>query len=464
MKRLFHILAVIAAMSLSLWSCGKVDPDEGGEEQPAAPTGITVIPGQISVDRTAQQQSLTVTAPSRPRAVSDSDWLTITDGTYKDYSITYTLNIAAYGDYDTREAVVTVTSGSLTKTVTVVQAGREKPVIPDADLAAEPVTSGITSRARAIYDYLLGQYGKTVVSCSMANVSWNTEEAQKVFSDTGKWPAINCYDFIHMPYSGSNWINYDDISPVSNWWNAGGIVSLMWHFNVPLDSGSTEYTCTPSTTTFRASNALKDGTWENEWFYDQMEKVADVILKLQQAGIPAIWRPFHEAAGNYYAMNVSWNQAWFWWGSEGPDVFKQLWNTLQDYFYAKGIRNLLWVWTAQGYNGNPSVYENDGDYYPGDDRVDVVARDLYGYNADRNYNEFATLQAEYPHKMITLGECGADGAIPFATIPDAWKAGALWSWFMPWYGANVSDAAWWKAAFDSEYVITRDELPSDLFE
>lgn len=464
MKKLLYILSAVTALMLMALSCSKVDPDDGGKENDNAPSGITLSEEQISVDRTAQQRSLTVTAPSRPKAVSDSDWLTIVDGTYSSYSITYTLNIAAFGEYGTREAVVTITSGSLTKTVKVIQTGREKPQTPDTDLAKDPVTDGITLRARALYDYLMGQYGEMVISSIMANVNWNTEEAQKVFSATGKWPAMNCFDFIHMPYSGANWINYSDISPVRNWWNAGGIVSLMWHFNVPQANGSAEYTCTPSATSFKASNALVEGTWENIWFYDQMGKVADVILQLQEAGIPAIWRPFHEAAGNYYARNVSWNQAWFWWGTEGPEVFRQLWNTMQDYFYAKGIRNLLWVWTAQSYNGNPTVYDSDGEYYPGDGRVDIVARDLYGCSAEENYTEYVTLQAAYPHKMIVLGECGLNGATPFASIPDAWLAGAHWGWFMPWYGSNMPGGEWWSTALSSEYVISRDELPFDLFE
>ncbi|MER8245226.1 glycosyl hydrolase, partial [Acinetobacter baumannii] len=60
--------------------------------------------------------------------------------------------------------------------------------------------------------------------------------AEKIFKATGKYPAMNCYDFIHIyvPKQGSNgWINYNDITPVTNWADQGGLVSLMWHFNVP---------------------------------------------------------------------------------------------------------------------------------------------------------------------------------------------------------------------------------------
>lgn len=79
----------------------------------------------------------------------------------------------------------------------------------------------------------------------------------------------------------------------------------MWHFNVPkteADASASNYndkvTCTPSETTFRATNVFTRGSWENKWFYGQMDKVCEVLLKLQDAGVVALWRPFHEAAGN----------------------------------------------------------------------------------------------------------------------------------------------------------------------
>lgn len=50
-----------------------------------------------------------------------------------------------------------------------------------------------------------------------------------------------------------------------------------------------------------------------------------------------------------------------------------------------------------------------------------------------------------------------------ANIPDQWAAGAKWSWFMPWYdGSDAAnphaDEAWWKAAMEADYVITRDKV------
>ena len=111
---------------------------------------------------------------------------------------------------------------------------------------------------------------------------------------------MNCYDFIHIYVpDGNGWINYSDITPVTEWVDKGGIVQLMWHFNVPVNESTkpgmdgSGVTCSPDKTTFRASNALQEGTWEHQYFYEQMDRVIAVILKLQEAGIAATWRPFH---------------------------------------------------------------------------------------------------------------------------------------------------------------------------
>jgi len=459
MKKLINLL-MIATLVAGAWSCSKGGTDEDEKEGTQAPTAITTSESSISASQAAGSYPLTITAPSRPKISSDSDWVTIGDGTFNNYSITFTVNVTANNSYDERSAVLTVTSGDLSKTVSVVQAGLEKVA---TDIAKTPVTSGISAKAKALYDYLLKNYGSKIVSSIMADVAWNHTEADKVYKVTGKYPAMNCYDFLHICVPENNWINYNDLTPVTEWADAGGIVSLMWHFNVPLSQSTTVgadgsgVTCTPSKTTFRAKNCLTSGTWENTWFYSEMDKVVNVILALQEKGIAALWRPFHEAAGNYYATAFK-GEAWFWWGYDGPEAYKNLWNAMQDYFYSKGIRNLIWVWTAQCYNCEPSKYNSDSAYYPGDDRVDIVARDLYGQNAKTNYTEYVTAQTAYPHKMVTLGECGLDGTTAFASIPDVWSAGAFWSWFMPWYGSCMPDNSWWTAAMSSEYVITRDKL------
>lgn len=335
-----------------------------------------------------------------------------------------------------------------------------------ADISTTPVTAS-TDAAKNLYAYFLDQYGKKTISSVMANVNWNNTCAENVYKLTGKYPAMNCYDFIHICFSPANWIDYTDITPAKEWHDAGGIVQLMWHFNVPKSQGATDVTCTPSETTFKASNALVSGTWENKWFYEQMDKVIATILKLQDAGIAATWRPFHEAAGNACAkQQADWTKAWFWWGYDGADTYKKLWKAMYDYFKLKGVNNLIWVWTTQNYNGDSSKYNQDTDWYPGDEYVDIVGRDLYGYNATQNLQEFNEIKATYPNKMVVLSECGKDGGsnTELGTMTDIWNAGAKWGHFMVWYqgGQGSTDTMcsddWWKEAMSSANVITRDKV------
>lgn len=459
------ILMAVIAMS-TLWACNPVTPDVP-DDTPSAPESMSIDKDAFKVDSEGASLQFVVTSPLRPAVESDSGWVTVADGVFKDYKITYGLKVAANESESDRVATLTVTAGSFKKTLKVTQEGREETPDPDPDPGSEVnitktlVTPGATAKAQALYDYLLQTYGSKVISGIMANVNWNHEEADKVHAATGKYPALNCYDFIHILYSGQNWIDYSKLTPVTEWADAGGIVALMWHFNVPKskDAGLSDVTCTPSETTFRASNVFKDGSWESKWFYEQMDKVVEVILALQDKGIAAIWRPFHEAAGNATAINqANWTKAWFWWGYDGAEIQKKLWKTMFDYFYSKGIRNLIWVWTTQNYNGNASAYRQDKDWYPGDEYVDIVGRDLYGYNSAQNAQEFTEIQAAYPKKMVTLAECGRTQDAVFASIPEAWSKGAKWSWFMPWYGSSMPDTAWWKTALNSDKVLSRSDI------
>lgn len=333
-----------------------------------------------------------------------------------------------------------------------------------ADIPATPVTAS-TNAAKNLYAYFYDQYGRKAVSSVMADVNWNNTCAEKVYKLTGKYPAMNCYDFIHICFSPANWIDYTDITPVKDWHNAGGIVQLMWHFNVPKSQGGTDFTCTPSETTFRAKNVFTEGSWERQWFYGQMDKVIATLLKLQDAGIAATWRPFHEAAGNACAkQQANWTKAWFWWGDDGADTYKKLWKAMYDYFKQKGVNNLIWIWTTQNYNGNSDSYNQDTDWYPGDQYCDMVARDLYGYDADKNLQEFTEIQATYPNKMVVLGECGKGDAGEQGLISDCWTKGTKWGHFMVWYqgGQGSTDTMcsddWWKDAMSSDNVITRDKV------
>ena len=309
--------------------------------------------------------------------------------------------------------------------------------------------------AQNVYDLLWSVYREKAVSATVANVDWNIREAENVHEWTGKWPVMNVFDFINFHNSKDvdpkGWLDYSDISVAESWWKEGGLVGCMWHWNVPTSDPSTAteevtYDFYAENNAFDATNALTEGTWENNVYEADMAEIISYLTLLQDENIPVLWRPFHEAAGG-----------WFWWGKDATS-FKALWIDMFTRFQEAGLHNLIWVWTSE---------TGDDDWYPGDQYVDIIGRDLYGNTADDCATQYSTLANSYGNKMVALSECGYGDSTgsTVGLISEQWNAGARWSWFMPWYDNDDattfhSDAEWWQDAMNQSYVISLSDLPS----
>lgn len=181
-----------------------------------------------------------------------------------------------------------------------------------------------------------------------------------------------------------------------------------------------------SSDVFSAANLLVDGSWENQVAVADVAKLAGYLKLLQDANIPVLFRPFHEAAGDY-----TWG-SWFWWGNSGVNTTKQLWSWLRNKLEGEyGLNNLIWVWTVQTSDaGNLADMAKISEAYPGDNLVDIVGTDLY---PDQSYSnqtiQFNTLNSLVNgKKMVALSECGN-----LVDVDSAMADGALWSYFMSWY-------------------------------
>ena len=161
--------------------------------------------------------------------------------------------------------------------------------IPSTDI--EPlVNANAIAQARNVHQFLVEEHGKHILSGAMANVNNNNDFPDWIYSLTGKYPAMVGYDFIHLPESGQNWINYDDITPATTQWNNNGLVSYMWHWRVPTDEQAwrdkdyNRYGArvpgpnVEGPTDFDITRALEPGTWENEFILEDLDKGA-VIFK-----------------------------------------------------------------------------------------------------------------------------------------------------------------------------------------
>ena len=462
MKKFVYI---ILALALTAAAC-----DDKKQEQHEAPVLLSTSPADQAVDVLSDQviqlrfdevitpaspYNITVNNEAVEVRVSNLSLTTLELVLVLEAGRTYTVQVPA-GAVVNSFGVALEDAFSFSFTTKAVQV-----VAPDE----QPVVANPSPEVVKVYNYLKEQYGKKSLSGTMSNVSWNINEAEWVHLHTGKWPAMTTVDYGHLNHSPANWIDYNHTQFLEDWWLANGLVGAGWHWVVPktesVVSDPFAYTYKTEETVFRPGNALTEGNWEHEVLQADLAEMADYLLLLKEKNIPVLWRPLHEAAGNIYEYNNG--TAWFWWGAGGADNYKALWIHMFEYFESRGLNNLLWVWTTQ---------TKDAAFYPGDAYVDIVGRDIYNNGSGSDIAaQFASIQAEYPNKMVTLSEFGSS-----ASFSKQWEAGASWSYFMPWYdydrtlnpGSEAftgsshehADVAWWQDAAAHADVLWREDLPS----
>lgn len=307
----------------------------------------------------------------------------------------------------------------------------ENPADPDANEAT-----------RELYRYLREEvWGKKVLSGCQAEWNYNINDAQRIYEAAGKYPKVNVFDFQHFDQS---WINYRTNTALQ-WHKAGGIVSFMWHIHMPTNAFVEQnadweafYIHGDKPCHILPSRCATEGTLENQIFRRKLDGVAQLLKYYQNQGIPIIWRPLHEASGR-----------WFWWGAEDGTAYKQLYRYMFDYFCEAGVHNLIWVWTSE---------LDDDDWYPGDEYVDIVARDGYPSNNTNHISQvsdFRKLRQAHPNKMTAMPECNS---VP--SWENMQKDNALWLMVAPWCGGGAFDHgnsnSFWKQFLDNEYVVARD--------
>lgn len=318
------------------------------------------------------------------------------------------------------------------------------PAGEDTPFAISPslVTPSPSKEAVNLYNFLKENFGQKVISGAMANYSTGIEEAQWMFDNTGKWPALAGFDLINYTTSWGAEKYPEMKSNVENWWNNNGIVSIMWHWRDPLKQSDEFYT---EKTSFDVSKINDPNSDEYKAMLADMDAIALYLKQFQEAGIPILWRPLHEASGG-----------WFWWGAKGAGPCKTLWKLMYDRLVDHHqLNNLIWVWTSDAAG-------NALDWYPGDEYLDIIGMDIYpGENQHGSqYIAFDKVKEMYGgRKILALSECGS---IP--SIDAMFDYGDTWSWFMPWNGEYTrsdkhNGAAYLSNLLNDERVITRDEMP-----
>ena len=323
-----------------------------------------------------------------------------------------------------------------------------------AQIQEQPIDREATGPARQLYRYLRDKvWGKQVLSGCQARWDYNTTDADGIYERAGKYPAINIFDFQHFRQRNLNYMG----PTAKAWHDAGGIVGFIWHWSVPVSAdlspkdGFAFYTPSGAEgrrpgTLFSARKAVQEGTPEQRVINENLDTIVRYLLHYQQQGIPILWRPFHEAAGNTNRGG----KAWFWWGNDGAEAFKQLYLYTQQYLMERGVHNLIYIWTSE---------LDDDDWYPGDAYVDIVARDQY--HAPSRHGSFKQqydlLRNKYPSKMLALAECDCVPSAEAMENDDArWLFVAPWT--TPFVFSQQNDDAFWRQFLSEKLILTRDEV------
>jgi mannan endo-1,4-beta-mannosidase len=309
------------------------------------------------------------------------------------------------------------------------------------------------AKTQAVNDYLHRIWGKSVIA-GQADLTWkdSVDMAERVRADTGKYPALMGYDF--MNYGDKEADGQHQTEEAIAFAAKGGLVSFHWHWRI--DSGKF-YAHEPEAGKNTGFTIPMD---QNSAGYRQInegiDRVAVQLKRLQDAGVPVLWRPLHEGSGG-----------WFWWGRKRTDgvapatAYVQLWRHMHDRLVNQhGLRNLIWVWNGQ-----------DPAWYPGNDVVDITGYDIYDKTDNQSYgSQIQVYRGLQRHgKPIALSETS------YIPDPDQIAAdGAWWLWFMVWNdgaGPAVSDKNnFWsgeyyntlahkKKVYNHPNVITLDKLP-----
>ncbi|MCQ8877583.1 glycosyl hydrolase [Pseudoalteromonas shioyasakiensis] len=295
---------------------------------------------------------------------------------------------------------------------------------PAGPLSVEPslVNPDATTSAINLMEFLTQNYGSSTLSgqtefpAKVGNEFPLTNFDAIVDATADDAPAIVAFDYMNYSasYNGSDIAGLTD-SIIKAHKDKNIIVSALFHWRAP-SGNETEQGCFYSDcTSFDLTAALSDEQSDDyKALINDIDTVALELTKLANADIPVLWRPLHEAEGE-----------WFWWGAHGSDALKQLWKIMYERMTNHHqLNNLIWVFTH--------TQSLSADWYPGDEYVDIVGYD--GYAEPKNDDEvtfksqYSTLKERHNgKKLVALTETGTIPNVQTMHEQNAW-----WSFFITW--------------------------------
>jgi hypothetical protein len=274
-----------------------------------------------------------------------------------------------------------------------------------------------------LYAYLRAAYGNVILSGQTSY--WN-----ELVAIAGKQPLVRGFDMQnyspHNPWGwgddGPEWSSWDDgtVQNAINWYNSTGgegIVTFQWHWFSPSGGDLRSSIFYSWNTDFDVSKIYDPSSQEYQDIIRDIDAISAQLKRLEDAGVPVIWRPLHEASGH---GNPDGSQAWFWWGAKGASACLKLYDVMYDRITNyHGINNLIWAWSSP-----------EQVWYPGNDKVDILGYDSYPgeYNYTPQKSIFDKLyNIVEGEKIIAMTENG-----PIPDIDRCVNEDAMWAYFVSW--------------------------------
>ena len=315
---------------------------------------------------------------------------------------------------------------------------------------AAPVNADATPAARALLREIDSVSGNGTLSGEHNFPNTESRYSDHIYELTGHYPAVFGQDF---GFSGgedkdSTLSRAAMIQEVIRQYRAGSVIALTWHCVRPTED---------EPVTFREGILSHISDWEfrqvlttgsdlNKRWARQVDVIAGYLQELQAAGVPVLFRPYHEMNGN-----------WFWWGGRpGSDGTAALYRQIFDrYVRVHHLNNLIWVWNVNSPSANAGPVDQ---YYPGADYVDIVSMDIYGTFEKAYYDSMIALAGNA--KPVALAEVGAMPSLEVLAAQPRWSYMMMWSGMAE--GSNTPSQL--QAMFHASNVINRGDprLPAPL--
>jgi mannan endo-1,4-beta-mannosidase len=300
-------------------------------------------------------------------------------------------------------------------------------VLPNAAIASGPSNPDASPEARALLDLYYRISGRYTLTGQHNYPDTKDRNTRFAANYIGQTPVIWSSDmgFARDGDKDSYLARPEIVKEAIRQHRKGSIITICWHAVPP--TADEPVTFMPLKDADPDSLASVQGRLPDRQFRDlltpgtalykrwtaQVDSVAVYLKQLRDAGVPVLWRPYHEMNGD-----------WFWWGGRTgeystADLYRQLYDR---YVHVHKLNNLIWVWNVDRPSTPIRKFSN---FYPGNDYLDILSLDVYG--SDFNQDYYDSLLALSHGKPILLGEVGNPPMPAILDKQPLWCSWVIWA-------------------------------------